>query len=155
MDYPEIIALAEKMGIAGLDAYKLRVYEAKSDGLSGGVSRLYALCNKLISCHQAGVVHDWLYERGGTGQDRARADRLFCYAAALSGKFIPGRLEKWLRQAGSTRRARLAIAARNWLAWWLWPFGRLAWRIIRALLMYWAVRCFAGGEKHWTRKAAV
>jgi hypothetical protein len=154
MEPSNISTLAGKLGIT-LSAREITDYAPKSDGLSGGVSWLYSLRGKLISCHWAGVAHDCLYARGGTELDRLKADRLFCYAAALSGKVIPGQLEIWLCQAGSTKRARLAIAARNWLAWWLWPFGRLIWRIMRALIMYWAIRCFAGGEKHWKRKAAV
>ena len=90
MEYTEIVALAQKLGIHDMTAEKLERYEPESDGLSGGVSRLYAWCNRLISCHRAGVAHDWLYKRGGTAEERRRADRLFCYAAALSGKFLPG-----------------------------------------------------------------
>lgn len=137
MTYTEIINLAEKMGITGLDETALLEYESKSDGLSGGVSKLYALLDRLISCHKAGVVHDFLYDRGGTKRDRLMADRLFCYSAALSGSFIPGWLEDRFKKSTCS-------------LFWLVPFARLNWRVFRAGVMYVAVRLFGGSEKHWS-----
>jgi hypothetical protein len=131
MDYSEIIDLARKLGIQGMTEKELIEYEPKSGGLSGGVSWAYALADRLISCHKAGVAHDWLYERGGSELDRVKADRLFCYTATLSGKFIPDWLESWNCQAGKTKPRRWLIAARNTMVWPA-PFARMTWRIVRA-----------------------
>ena len=149
MDYAEIVTMAGKLGIRGMTAQALREYEPQSDGLSGGVSSFYACLNKLISCHKAGVAHDWLYERGGTMHDRLKADRLFCFATAMSGKFIPGWLEDWFSQWAARPWKQRLINARNGLVWWL-PFARRGWRVFRALLMYTAVRLF--GWRYWGTK---
>lgn len=151
MEYSEIVLMAEKLGISGMNAQELIKYEPQSDGLSGGVSKLYGLLGRLISCHKAGVAHDWLYERGGTAHDRLMADRLFCYSAAMSGKFIPGWLETWFNQQGGKLPVRIVISLRNTAVWWI-PFAQLGWCVVRALIMYSAVRVFGGSRKHWNQK---
>lgn len=93
----------------------LRDYESLSDGCSGGLSRLYALGGKNISCHWCCVCHDFLYELGGHRKDRREADQLLRECAACAGKF-----EGW---RGVLRRT---------------------WRWFRAWVMYVAVRCFGG-----------
>ena len=94
---------------------QLRDYESLSDGCSGGLSRLYALGGKNISCHWCCVCHDFLYEIGGPAKARKAADKLLRECAANAGKF-----EGW--------RAPL----------------RRAWRWTRSWVMYAAVRLCGG-----------
>lgn len=145
MDYKDIVELANKLGIYSLDVKSLEEFESQSDGLSGGVSKLYSWFNKLISCHKAGVVHDYLYTIGGNTKNRRVADYLFCYSTALSGKFIPGWLEELFN---STNKYKLFLSR---LLWW-YPFIRLGWRCIRSYIMWIAVRIFGGNKKHFNWK---
>lgn len=137
MSPAEISALAAGLGIT-LTANELIAYAPESDGLSGGVSWLYSLRGKLISCHWAGVAHDCLYERGGTAAERKLADKLFRLACCRSGKPVPG----WLA------RMRGEFAKTALLFCWLPPLRR-GWRCARAWVMYGAVRLFGGGKRHW------
>lgn len=50
--------------------------KAKSDGCSGGLSWAYALGGGKISCHHCCVLHDFLYEVGGSRDARKKADKL-------------------------------------------------------------------------------
>lgn len=52
-------------------------FESLSDGCSGGLSKLYAIFNKKISCHWCCVLHDFLYMVGGTCKTRKEADKIF------------------------------------------------------------------------------
>lgn len=120
MTYAEIKRHALELGITRLEYADLPSYEPLSDGCSGGLSRLYAIGGHTISCHRACVAHDYLYDQGGTPNDRKKADKLLRRCAARSGDFTG----------------------------WPGPFRRL-WRYFRAWVMYAAVRLFAGGENHW------
>lgn len=133
----DISALAAKLGIV-LTAQEIIDYAPKSDGLSGGVSWLYGLRGKLISCHWAGVAHDCLYERGGSPAERKLADILFRIACARSGSRVPGWLEKMRREFPKTAL----------LFCWVPPLRR-TWRWARSWIMYAAVRAF--GKSHWGR----
>lgn len=120
MTYAEIQAEALTMGVTALEGKDLADYEALSDGCSGGLSQLYALAGREMSCHTCCVAHDFLYEWGGTGEDRKKADGLLQWCAAKSGDFTG----------------------------WKGPF-RKAWRWVRSWVMYAAVRAAGGGPKHW------
>ena len=85
MDYPQIKSRVRAMGITFLDGVDLADYESLSDGCSGGLSWLYALGGREISCHRCCVAHDFLYGWGGTDTDRKKADTLLRWCAAGSG----------------------------------------------------------------------
>lgn len=90
-----------------------------SDACSGGLSWFYKLFMKQnISCHWCCICHDFLYSIGGSGADRKAADKLLRECAARAGKF-----EGW---RGVFRRA---------------------WRWVRSLVMYAAVR--VAGRQYW------
>ena len=122
MTYADIVKRAKRRGILGMTAQALEDYEPESDGLSGGVSWFYSLFGLRISCHKAGVAHDWLYERGGTERDREKADSLFRDCAANMGSMPTDSWGKVVR----------------------------AWRLFRANVMYLAVRLF--GWLYWTKE---
>jgi len=99
---PETIAYAAGRGISA-DELPL-----VSNGCSGGLSWLYALGDKSISCEQCCHIHDIDYQLGGTRKDRAAADK---------------RLRDCAGQRGGWRKAR---------AWVIWAAVRCCgWR-------YWA-----------------
>ena len=91
------------------------------DGCSGGLTWLYALGGKTISCEDCCNIHDLDYQLGGTPDDRARADAALRTCAAAAGSFPPG-----IR--GTCRRL---------------------WRTARAWIMWASVRLFGG--RYWTR----
>ena len=92
-----------------------------SNGCSGGLSWLYALGGKSISCEQCCHIHDIDYELGGTRKDRAAADRRLRECAARAGSFPPG----W---KGAVRRG---------------------WRSFRAWMMWAVIRLCGGRGKYW------
>jgi hypothetical protein len=120
MDYPLIKARALEMGITALETVDLDDYAPLSDGCSGGLSWLYVLSGKEISCYRCCVTHDFLYEWGCTAKDRKKADKLLRWCASKSGDF----------------------------SGWQGPFFK-AWRWFRSWVMYGAVRVFGGGKEHW------
>ena len=126
MTYAEIQAIAEGLGIAHLRGINLADYEIMSDGCSGGLSWLYALGGKKISCYKCCVAHDFLYGWGGTKKDRKKADQLLQWCAANSGDF-----SGW---NGSLKRI---------------------WRWMRSWIMYAGVRIAGGGPKHWAGKSPI
>lgn len=100
MDYSAIVALAHSLGIYSPTVAMLEDYASLSDGCSGGLSKLYALGDKEISCHRCCVAHDFLYGWGGGKADRKKADKLLRICAAKSGKAEVGKIKKawrWLR----------------------------------------------------------
>lgn len=103
----EVITYAASRGI---DAAELPLV---SNGCSGGLSWLYALGDKSVSCEDCCHVHDIDYELGGMSRDRAAADRRLRECAARAGAFPPG----W---RGIARRMW-----RGFRAWALWAVVRL------------------------------
>ena len=89
------------------------------DGCSGGLSWLYALGGRHISCEDCCNIHDIDYHMGGGFWDRWTADRELRQCAAKAGSFPPG------------------IKGRT----------RCVWRHFRAWVMWIAVRLF--GWKYW------
>lgn len=126
MTYAEIQTRALAMGITYLEGVDLADYATLSDGCSGSLSWLYALDGREISCHRCCVVHDYLYDQGGTKKDRKKADQLLQWCAANSGDF-----SGW---NGSLKRI---------------------WRWMRSWIMYAGVRIAGGGPKHWAGKSPI
>lgn len=81
---PDLLALAAAHGISP-DELPLVV-----NGCSGGLSRLYALAGRDISCVDCCDRHDLLYQLGGSARDRKAADRELRACAAAAGSFPPG-----------------------------------------------------------------
>lgn len=108
MTYAEILNIAQSLGISHMRQAEVEDYATLSDGCSGGLSRLYALAGRRISCHRACVAHDFLYGWGGDRNARRQADKLLRICAAQSGQG-QGLIRSW-------RRAR---------AWIMWATVRL------------------------------
>lgn len=121
--YDDIKVRAAEKGIEALKGVDLLDYEPLSDGCSGGLSRLYALGGREISCHLCCVAHDFLYEWGGNDRDRKKADQLLQWCAARAG------------------------SASGWKA----PF-RYVWRWARSWLIYGALRLCGGWWGGWAGK---
>ena len=111
------LELANRQAPGGWTLAHLRDYESLSDGCSGGLSWVYTLGGKQISCHWCCICHDFLYELGGGKAARKEADKLLRECAAKAGKF------------------------EGWRA----PFRR-GWRWFRSWVMYVAVRVFGGSH---------
>lgn len=103
---PETIAHAASHGI---DADELPLI---CNGCSGGLSWVYALAGREISCEQCCHIHDIDYRMGGGFRDRARADRRLRKCAAKAGSFPPG----W---KGKVRRV------------WRWARAWVMWGVVR------------------------
>lgn len=102
----ETIEYARSRGIADPEANLPLI----CDGCSGGLSWLYALGGKAVSCEECCNRHDIDYQLGGTRQDRADAD---------------ARLYQCASQPGGWKRLR---AAAMWVTvrifgWWYWERG--------------------------------
>lgn len=105
---PEVIAYAASKGIDE-DELPLII-----DGCSGGLSWLYNIGGKTISCEDCCNCHDIDYQLGGTEEERKDADKRLRDCSARAGSFngLKGQFLK-------------------------------AWRWTRAWIMYAAVRLFA------------
>ncbi|MDL2313404.1 hypothetical protein LJC36_00310 [Desulfovibrio sp. OttesenSCG-928-C14] len=84
-------------------------YESVSDGCSGGLSAVYAIAGRKISCHWICVLHDFLYTLGGDEMARHFADILLMHGAAGTGKFAGWRAS--LRRVWRWCRSRVMLAA--------------------------------------------
>ena len=112
---PETIAYAASFGYAEDELPLI------CNGCSGGLSWVYALGGKSISCEQCCHRHDIDYQRGGGSHDRKAADRRLRECAARAGSFPPG----W---KGAVRRG---------------------WRTFRAWVMWAVIRLCGGRGKYW------
>lgn len=110
---PPVLAMAAANGIAE-DELPLII-----NGCSGGLSWVYGLVGREISCIDCCDMHDLQYQLGGTAIARREADKELRACAACAGHFPPG----W---KGRVRRV---------------------WRRCRAQIMYVAVRLFGG--RYW------
>lgn len=124
----ETIAYAASRGIAPEELPLI------CDGCSGGLSWVYALGGKSISCEQCCHIHDIDYQLGGTRQERADADKRLRRCAAKAGDFPPG----W---QGTARRAW-----RGFRAWVMWAVLRITgWSCwadnpVRVRVLQWKMR---------------
>lgn len=92
------------------------------NGCSGGLSWLYALGGRTISCEQCCHCHDIDYQLGGTAKDRADADRRLRECAAVAGSFPPG-LTGDARRVWRRMRSWVMWAAVRCCGWHYWPKG--------------------------------
>lgn len=82
---PALIDYAASRGIAADELPLI------CDGCSGGLSWLYALAGRHISCEDCCNVHDIDYQLGGGKHDRREADARLRDCAAKGGGFRPCR----------------------------------------------------------------
>lgn len=106
------------------------------DGCSGGMTWLYAIGGRHVSCEDCCNRHDIDYQFGGSREERRASDKRLRECAARAGKPVPGWLE----------RMRDSKPRRAWIFIWVPPLRRL-WRWIRAWVMWVSVR--AVGWKWW------
>ena len=99
----ETIAYAVARGINPMDLPLI------CNGCSGGLSWLYALGGRSISCEECCNRHDIDYELGGTPQDRAEADRRLRDCASRPGGWKAARA--WVMWA--------AVRVFGW-GYWAW-----------------------------------
>lgn len=91
------------------------------DGCSGGLSRLYAIGGRTVSCQECCNRHDIDYQLGGSREERRESDLRLRRCSAGAGLYPAGPL-------GLARR--LWRNCRAWLMWaavrcagWLWWGG--------------------------------